>query len=238
MTINWLRAQQRLNAAGYAVSTPDGIPGRMTMTALFAHTARRQPDATLRAIGASAATVLPRHGISDTPARLAEFLGETANETGGYTRFEENLHYSARRLLQIWPSRFPTLEAAAPYAWDPSDPDREDVALADMVYGSRMGNEANGTHDDDGWDHRGGGMLQHTGAAEYALLLQRVGLSSDDVRDPAKSVIAAADFWDRRSVNAACDAGQFERARRLVNGGVIGLATVATYRTAALAILS
>jgi putative chitinase len=222
--INWRRAQTRLLAAGYSVGQIDGAGGRMTYTALFAYEAGRQPDAVLRAIGTAAATYLPKYGVSDTAERLSGFLGNTDNESGHYTRFEENLHYSAKRLLQIWPSRFPTLASAVPYAWDPTDPDREDIALADLVYGTRMGNQLNGTNDDDGWENRGRGMLQHTGEQEYVQLKARVGLDPDDVADPAKSVLAACDFWQRRSVNGFYDRGDLTGGRRAVNGGTIGLA--------------
>lgn len=236
--INWKAAQSALNRAGFASGIEDGIPGKATYGALLGYVAGHQPDAAIRAIAVECAKQLPKYGISDSPNRLAEWLGETCNETGGYTRFEENLHYSAARLIAVWPSRFKTLAAAAPYAWDPSDPDREDVALANLVYGSRMGNEANGTNDNDGWDHRGSGLLQHTGAAEYAALKQRIGYDPDDVRDPAKSVLASCDYWQRKGINALCDRGDFTGARRAINGGTIGLAEVAARRNRALKVLA
>jgi putative chitinase len=235
--IDWKATQQRLLAAGYSPGVIDGGPGPATYTALFAYEAIRQPDAILRSIGREASVHLPRFGISDTPERLAEFLGETSNETGAYTRFEENLHYSAKRLVEIWPNRFKTIAAALPYAWDSSDPDREDVALANLVYGGRMGNEADGTADDDGWDHRGSGLLQHTGAAEYAALKTRLGYAPDDVRDPGKSVLAACDYWQRRNINGFCDRGDWSGARKAINGGFIGLSEVSVRRTRALKVL-
>jgi hypothetical protein len=102
--INVRKTQEALAKAGYAPGPLDGNWGPSTCTALLAQQAQRQPDAMLRALGRAAAAELPRHGIIDSPARLAEWLAQTGNETGGYTRFEENLRYSARRLLEIWPS--------------------------------------------------------------------------------------------------------------------------------------
>lgn len=236
--IDWKLAQTRLTAAGHPPGAVDGSLGPATMTAMLSCVARRTPDDLMRALGASMAAELPRHGITETPRRLASFLGETACESGGYAHLEENMHYSARRLMQIWPGRFPTLASAAPYAWDPSDPDREDVALANLVYGHRMGNELNGTQDSDGWDHRGRGLLQHTGAEEYRLLQERLHLSPDDVATPTGAVLAACDFWERRGLSVAADRGDVAQERRLVNGGTIGFAEVARYRDRALQILA
>lgn len=236
--IDWKRAQTRLNAAGYSSGTPDGIAGTMTLSALVGYTVARKGDPVLGSIGKQLAASGASYGITDRPGRLAEFLAQTSHETGGYRRFEESMHYSAKRLMAVWPRRFPTLASALPYAWDPSDPDREDVALANFTYGSRMGNEANGTDDNDGWDHRGRGMLQHTGAGEYALLKSRVNLNPDDLSDPAKAVIGALDYWQRRKVNDYCDRSDWTGARKAVNGGVIGLSEVAVIRKKVLGVLT
>lgn len=238
MGIIWANAQKKLANAGFNPGGADGVPGRMTFTALFAYMARRQPDATLRAIGQAAATLPVFAAIAVTPFRLSEFLAQACHESGGFSRFEENLHYSAKRLCAVWPSRFPTLASAAPYAWDPTDPDREDIALANLVYGSRMGNEVNGTDDDDGWTNRGRGMLQHTGAAEYAALYDRLLLRPDDIADPARALEAAVDYWTRRNVNSFCDRQDWKGSRKAVNGGWIGLEEVATLRQRALKVLS
>lgn len=230
MAIDWKATQAAVQARGYSPGPQDGLVGPSTITALLAYAVGRQPDLNIRLVGRELARLAARYGLYDSPSRLAEFVAQTAIESGRYTTFEENMRYSAKRLMQVWPSRFKTLAQALPYAWDPSDPDREDVALANFVYGSRMGNELNGTADNDGWDHRGSGILQHTGAAEYELLRQRLGYLPDDVRDPTKSVLAALDYWGRRRVNTFVDRGDFGGARRAVNGGSHGLADVASIR--------
>ncbi|MDE3796998.1 hypothetical protein I7G59_06570 [Sinorhizobium meliloti] len=97
-------------------------------------------------------------------AHLAAMLAETHHETGG--RFQpvtENLNYSAQRLTEVWPSRFPTIASAKPYANNPRK-------LANKVYGGRMGNAA----PDDGWLYRGRGLPQITGKENYA----KFGLAS------------------------------------------------------------
>lgn len=67
----------------------------------------------------------------------------------------ENLRYSARRLTQVWPSRFPTIDHAKPYADNPEK-------LGNAVYGSRLGNGCC-----DGYKFRGRGFIQITGADNY-----------------------------------------------------------------------
>ncbi len=237
MAIDWKTTQAALQARGYSPGPVDGLTGPSTITALLAYAVGRQPDLNLRLIGRELARLAARFGLYESPARLAEFIGQTAIESARYTSFEENMRYSAKRLMQVWPSRFKTLAQALPYAHDPSDADREDVALANFVYGGRMGNEADGTADNDGFDHRGSGILQHTGAGEYELLRQRLGYDPDDVRDPAKSVLAALDYWERRQVNSHVDRGHFASARKAVNGGSHGLAEVAAVRVRVLQVL-
>ena len=91
-------------------------------------------------------------------AHLAAILAEAHHETGGQMQpVSENLNYSARRLTEVWPSRFPTIAAAAPFANNPQ-------RLANKVYGGRLGNVDPG----DGWLFRGRGLAQITGRENYA----------------------------------------------------------------------
>ncbi len=77
--------------------------------------------------------------------------------TGGTTQpVTEDLNYSAARLTEVWPSRFPTIASAKPFARNPRK-------LANKVYGGRMGNAA----PDDGWLYRGRGLPQITGKENY-----------------------------------------------------------------------
>jgi putative chitinase len=89
---------------------------------------------------------------------LAAILAEGYHETGGKMQpIEENLNYSAKRLTQVWPGRFPTIASAKPYANNPR-------RLANKVYGGRLGN----TDPDDGWLYRGRGLSQITGKENYS----------------------------------------------------------------------
>lgn len=92
-------------------------------------------------------------------AQVAYILATAYHETGGKMRpNRENLTYtSAARLRKVWPSRFKSDAAAAPFVRNP-------VALANHVYNGRLGNRP-GT--DDGWTYRGGGLSHLTGRDNY-----------------------------------------------------------------------
>lgn len=158
-----------------------------------------------------------RYGITNA-RRQAHFLAQILHESGGLARLEENLYYSAKRLTQVWPHRFPTLEAALPYAENPQK-------LANKVYADRLGNgdEASG----DGWRYRGRGPIQITGRSNYAALSQRLGIDfvsdPDLLLEPRYGALSAGDYWDRRGVNLAADADNLVRVTRLINGGLHGL---------------
>ena len=159
-----------------------------------------------------------------TPNRIAHFVAQIATESGGMTRLEESLFYTPERLCAVWPKRFPTLAAARPYAGNPK-------ALAEKVYGGRMGNVQPG----DGWRYRGGGLLQNTGRANY----RAAGFEADPdkLRTPAGAIAAALTYWTDNDCNALADADDVEAVRRRVNGGTIGLSECRAYLTKAKAAL-
>jgi putative chitinase len=116
---------------------------------------------------------------------LAAILAEAAHETGEKMQpISENLNYSAQRLMQVWPKRFPTLSAAKPYANNPR-------RLANKVYGDRLGN----VDPDDGWIYRGRGLAQITGRANY----QKFGIagSPDKASEMATAVRILFDGMER-----------------------------------------
>ncbi|MEQ5092560.1 hypothetical protein ABN224_21540, partial [Providencia rettgeri] len=102
-----------------------------------------------------ARTLIPeamKMGITDK-TELAMLLAQTHNETGGYKVMEENLKYRAETLMKLWPHRFPTLASAQALAQGGP------VAIANSMYGNRMGKVAPGG----GWKYRGRGYIELTG---------------------------------------------------------------------------
>ena len=206
----------------------DGKPGPKTQAALSAALAARVPFSLAGALTVAnlrkvapfaradvlAAIVAARIELEAadivTKNRLHHFIAHAAHETAGFARLEENLRYSAARLVQVWPSRFPTLAAAQPYALNPEK-------LANKVYGGRLGNVEAG----DGWRYRGSGAFCTTGRANY----REAGHEADPeaLRDPAKAVSSAVLYWRRRGLNAAAERDDIEATTRGINGGLIGL---------------
>lgn len=148
-------------------------------------------------------------------AHLAAILAEAHHETGGTMQpVSENLNYSAKRLTEVWPSRFPTIAAAAPYANNPQ-------RLANKVYGGRLGNVDPG----DGWLFRGRGLAQITGRENYARF-GIVGVPDDAGKMPVAVRIlfdgmTGGIFTGRKLKDYdAADGYRYAASRAIINGDV------------------
>lgn len=154
-----------------------------------------------------------------TPRRVQQFFANIATETGGLRKVEESLNYTtAAQLRKTWPTRFKSDAAAAPYL-------RQPKKLAIAVYGGRMGNAA--APSTDGWDFRGGGMLQTTGREGYRAM----GFESNPaaLRNPTTAFLTAVREWKARGCNALADKGDTAGVRRKINGGTNGLDETRTW---------
>jgi putative chitinase len=183
---------------------------------------------------AAIATATDQYEIT-SPVRLAAFLAQIAQESSELRRLAEDLDYSTLRLMQVWPTRFPTAAAAAPYSHMPEK-------LANHVYAQRLGNgdEASG----DGWRYRGRGLLQITGRANYQVLSEAMDHGfvdgPDDLATMSWAALAAAQWWRSHGLNALADVGSdasFVAMTRAINGAEIGLPGRRLYWTRARAAL-
>jgi putative chitinase len=152
-------------------------------------------------------------------AELAMWLAQLSVESRGFTRLEENLSYSAARLMTVWPRRFPTIASTIGYVMNPR-------ALAEKVYGGRadLGNNELG----DAWRYRGRGYIQTTGRANYSLTGAGLDLDlltdPDQLSHPAIAGRAAGWFWEHHDLGPMARAGDVEGVTRKINGGLTGLA--------------
>lgn len=178
-----------------------------------------------REAAGQAQAVLDRHGITQTPLRLAHFLAQILHESGGLTLQVENLHYSAPRLPKVWPKRFQPIGPLDPAAFA-GNPEK----LANEVYGGRNGNSLPG----DGFRYRGRGLLQLTGRANYrkaTLMLRRFQAEGPDFEAEPDLVFSgvwclavAAAIWEASGCNPHADLDSITRVTQAINGGQIGIA--------------
>lgn len=160
-----------------------------------------------------------------TAERMAAFLAQLAHESGQMKRLVENLNYSAQRLMQVWPARFPTLDKALQYERNPQK-------LANYVYAKRLGNgdEASG----DGWNFRGRGLVQLTGRGNYRAAALGIGMPLEEqpelLEQPAAAALSAAWFWKSHGLNELADdqnddddTEDFKTITKRINGGTLGM---------------
>lgn len=154
-------------------------------------------------------------GITD-PQSKAALMANVDHESGGFTKSEENLNYSAKRLQEVFPNYYKDAESARADAGNPE-------AIANKVYGGRMGNTEAG----DGFKYRGRGALQLTGKAQYEEMGKKLGIdlvnNPDLAADPKYSAQIAVQHWKSSGADKAAQAGDFKLARKKTNGGYNGL---------------
>lgn len=150
-------------------------------------------------------------------AMTAQFFGNLHHESGGFTITVENMNYSAKRLLQIFPKYFNPFNVNE-YAGNP-------VAIANKTYGGRMGN----TDPGDGYKFRGRGFMQTTGKYSYDRLGKYLGvdlISNPDLvatKYPLESAIFY--FTDNKLWNLVngISIDEIRKVRYRVNGGYNGI---------------
>jgi putative chitinase len=171
---------------------------------------------TANKIAESLSAACERFGI-DTPEAIAMFLAQAAHESGHFKSTVENLNYSADRLRAVWPARFPSNEAAAPYHRNPE-------MIANKVYSSRMGN--GDEYSGEGFKFRGRGYFQLTGKSNYSALAIALNMpeimdNPDLVAEPEVAALSAAWFWRKNNLDAC--ASDVTTCTKKINGGAIGL---------------
>lgn len=154
-------------------------------------------------------------------AELANFMAQVSAESGNLTRLEESFNYT-RGIDQI-PVRWARRAGDAALEDARLDAARgEPEALAELMYGQRMGNDEPG----DGYRYRGRGYIQLTGRDNYRDLGQALDLDLEANPElaalPEHASRIAVVFW-QRNVPAA-DREDVLAATERINGGRNGLA--------------
>ncbi len=148
----------------------------------------------------------------NSPERLAAFVAQMAHESE-FEPVRENLMYTNPvRLAQIFPSSF-TVVSAMRYVGKPR-------AIANRAYANRLGNgsEASG----DGWNYRGGGIIQITGKDNYKALSAATGIdyikNPDLITQTEGGIVSGLWWWHGHGLNTLADFKAFSRITRVING--------------------
>tara|TARA_R110001592_G_scaffold239308_1_gene499228 strand:+ start:580 stop:1200 length:621 start_codon:yes stop_codon:yes gene_type:complete len=156
-----------------------------------------------------------------SPARGAHLMGQASHESGGFKRTRESLYYSSpERIQAVWPSRFPTVEDAEPYAKNPN-------GLAGKVYAGRMGNE----NEAQASLFIGRGFLQLTGRNNYRSFASDMSvpevMTDPDLVADEYAFETALWFFEKNGLFKIADEGvtddAIKRITKRVNGGYHGL---------------
>lgn len=164
--------------------------------------------------------LLPDYEIN-TKLRVASFLAQCAHESGNFRFIKENLNYRWESLRKVFPKYFPNDEIAKQYA---SLPNKQE-AIANRIYGGRMGNgpEASG----DGYRYCGRGLIQLTGKSNYERYAQSLEIGVEEASEHLTTfegcVQSACWFWEANNLNQWADKRDIVTLTKRINGGTIGL---------------
>ena len=134
----------------------------------------------------------------NTVERISHFLAQVNYESGYMNYIVENLNYSSKQLLKVFPKYFKTLEEAKEYEY-------KGEKIANKVYANRMGNgdEQSG----DGYRYRGRGLIQLTGKKNYLAFSKwyndsKIFVDSPNLLlQPQFAVLSAFFYWDTHKLN-------------------------------------
>ena len=154
----------------------------------------------------------------NTPKRQAAFIGQCQHESNNFKTLEENLHYSVKGLMSVWPSRFPNEQIASQFANNPEK-------IANKVYGGRA--DLGNTEDGDGWRFHGRGVIQLTGRSNYKVCGEALGQPFTEqpelLLEPHWACMSAGWFFNKKGLNALADNEDWTTITKRINGGTLGL---------------
>ena len=164
--------------------------------------------------------ILPDYEIN-TKLRVAAFLAQCAHESGNFRAIKENLNYRWQSLRKVFPKYFPTDALAQEYA----NKQNKQEAIANRIYGGRMGNgpEESG----DGYRYCGRGLIQLTGKYNYERYAESLEISVEEASEHLTTfegcVQSACWFWESNNLNQWADKQDMVTLTKRINGGTIGL---------------
>lgn len=154
----------------------------------------------------------------NTLNRICGFLAQCAHESGNFKFKEENLNYSAKALLAVFPKYFKSIDEAKEY-------ERKPEKIASKIYANRMGNADETSKE--GYKYRGRGFIQLTGKNNYENFSKSIGKNIDETLEYCLSNEGALEsalyFWKKENLNELCDKDDIKTMTKKINGGFNGL---------------
>lgn len=196
---------------------PDGIVGPKTITKLFPSGFPVFPNNADLIIPNSSVNLNPlslninvdilketiatykRLNVTPTNLNVAHLLGQIALESKEFTKFRENMNYSAKRLRAIFPNIIKTDAQAKSLS-------RQPIKIANTVYANRLGNGnyASG----DGWRFRGAGGIMVTGRWNMDEMAddlnERIIFDNPDILATKYRILAGGWFFSQNNIWAMC----------------------------------
>ena len=163
----------------------------------------------------------------NTNMRLAQFLAQVREEVGPeFKVIRESLNYKEESVLKMWPNRI-SVDQAERYARDEDTPKANQEAIANLVYGNRLGNGAADSDgdgdmdaDDDGFKYRGAGCLQITGKSNFAEVQKRCIAKTGAEANPDTLegfMLFGFAYWLWRDCYKAADTGDADKVTAIIN---------------------
>lgn len=184
-----------------------------------------------------------KFGISNK-LELAHLLAQYAHESANFTTWgggEKFRYKTARRIFctnfassSIHAARLAQINAKQAELFANDNDFCPQPWLFNLVYGARMGNETNGVLDNDGYNYRGGGVVQLTGKNNYEHFLkwlhqsgQQLNLTLDTIGEFVRSsnggLLAGIWFWLANNLGKFARSDDIFGLTKAINGGNNGL---------------
>lgn len=141
----------------------------------------------------------PLYGVI-TKKQMCAFMATMIIESKGFNAVRESFHYSAARLVEVFPTRVKNVSAALKLI------NSGQAAVANHLYNGRYGNRMNSN---DGWNYRGGGPIQLTFFDNYKAAETRLGIpltvNPELIEQLDVGILTAFDFWRAKRLNELAD---------------------------------
>ncbi|HRG62684.1 MAG TPA: hypothetical protein PLP75_06640 [Burkholderiales bacterium] len=183
-----------------------------------------------------------------SPLEQAHFLAQCEHESANFRHLSESSNYRYKSAKLVFAKYKAQIEAKQSEEYAADDSFCPQPWLFDLVYGSRMGNQLDGINDHDGFNFRGGGLLQLTGKDNYAKFLEFANahghnLSMNEIAEFTRSdegaILSAIWYWQINKIGEFALLDDVTAVSKLINCGsihkpdssVIGLAERANATT-------